>query len=133
MEKRISYSAFQSVQSMAKACNPMVIEREKKLVLIKKLQKEYNDIDDKIKMLETGIISNIGFRTEELVKKVVETTTTQSGRTVKNTKYVPTDIVSYDENTKEYVITIPDEETPAEKEAENSPEIETPEHNEPWF
>jgi len=48
----------------------------------------------------------------DLVKKVIEPTgktDPKTGKPIKVTKYLPTDIVSYDEATKEYVITVPEE------------------------
>ena len=48
----------------------------------------------------------------ESLKKVIEPTgaTDKTGKPIKVTKYLPTDIVSYDEQKKEYVINVPDNE-----------------------
>ena len=76
-----------------------------------------------ISALEAGIKSIIGFRTEELVKKVIEPGTDKNGKEIKTTKYVPTDIVTYDKDKKQYVITTPDEESNTEKNTDPSEAI----------
>ena len=116
MEKRISYDQFQSVKRVAQACNPLMVKREKIRAKIESLTKEYEDYDTQIASLEAGIKQVIGFRVEELVKKVIEPGIDGNGQPKKTTKYLPTNIVSYDEDKKQFVITMPDEE----------PEEETP-------
>jgi chromosome segregation and condensation protein ScpB len=110
MEKRISFDEFQSVKRVAQACNPLKAKRDKVMDKINALQAEYKSYDTQISALETGIKSIIGFRTEELVKKVIESGLDKNGKETKATKYVPTDIVTYDKDHKQYVINIPDEE-----------------------
>ena len=126
MEKRISFDQFQSVKRVAQACNPLMVKREKIKAKIEALAKEYKDYDTQIASLEVGIKQVVGFRVEELVKKVIEPGVDANGQPKKTTKYLPTDIVSYDEKHKQYVITIPDEsetvETPAEETAEENTE-----------
>lgn len=131
MEKRISYTEFQSVRSVAKACDPIIRKRDAVKRNIEKLVEEYKMLDTQIQTLEAGIKNIIGFRAEELVKKVMEPTGAvgKDGKPVKNTKYVPTSIVSYDEATKQYVITTPDEPSVQTEEtapADNQEEIEAP-------
>lgn len=111
MEKRISFDEFQSVKRVAQACNPLKVKRDKVMDKINALQAEYKSYDTQISALEAGIKSIIGFRTEELVKKVIESGLDKNGKETKTTKYVPTDIVTYDKDHKQYVISIPDEET----------------------
>lgn len=103
MEKRISYQQFQSVRAVAKAIDP--IQRKQKLVRdkIEALANEYKGYTAQIEALETGIVQIIGFHVSDLVKKVYEG---------KLSKYVPTDNVTYDEVTKQYVITTPDTSEP---------------------
>lgn len=126
MEKRISFDQFQSVKRVAQACNPLMVKREKIKAKIEALAKEYKDYDTQIASLEVGIKQVVGFRVEELVKKVIEPGVDANGQPKKTTKYLPTDIVSYDEKHKQYVITIPDDsetvETPAEETAEENTE-----------
>ena len=111
MEKRISYSQFQSVKCVAKACDPLLSKRIKLKEKLDKLTKEYEDCNTQISSLEAGIISVIGFPVDALVKKVIEPGIDVNGLPKKTTKYLPTDIVSYDEKHKQYVITIPSEES----------------------
>lgn len=123
MEKRISYSQFQSVKSVAKACDPLIKKRDLAKAKLDAITEEYNSYDTQIASLEAGIKSIIGFRVEELVKKVIESGVDANGQPKKTTKYLPTDIVSYDETKKQYVITIPDEtkeeETPSDAETDS--------------
>lgn len=114
MEKRISYDQFQSVKRVAQACNPLMVKREKIRAKIESLTKEYEDYDTQIASLEAGIKQVIGFRVEELVKKVIEPGIDGNGQPKKTTKYLPTGIVSYDEDKKQFVITMPDEESEEE-------------------
>ena len=108
MEKRISFDQFQSVKRVAQACNPLMVKREKIKVKIEALAKECKDYDTQIASLEAGIKQVVGFRVEELVKKVIEPGVDANGQPKKTTKYLPTDIVSYDENKKQFIISIPD-------------------------
>lgn len=108
MEKRISFDQFQSVKRVAQACNPLMVKREKIKAKIVALNKEYNDYDIQIASLEAGIKQVVGFRVEELVKKVIEPGVDANGQPKKTTKYLPTDIVSYDENKKQFIVSIPD-------------------------
>lgn len=108
MEKRISFDQFQSVKRVAQACNPLMVKREKIKAKIEALNKEYNDYDTQIVSLEAGIKQVVGFRVEELVKKVIEPGVDANGQPKKTTKYLPTDIVSYDENKKQFIVSIPD-------------------------
>ena len=125
MEKRISYSQFQSVKRVAQACDPLMVKREKVKEKIEKLAAEYKDYDTQIKSLEAGIVQVIGCRVEDIVKKVIEPGVDVNGKTKKTTKYLPTDIVSYDENHKQYVITLTDPENTANPSAEGK-DTETP-------
>lgn len=123
MEKRISYDQFQSVKRVAQACNPLMVKRNKLKEKIKALTKEYCEYDTQIASLEAGIKSVLGFRVEQLIKKVIEPGIDVNGQPKKTTKYLPTDIVSYDADKKQYVISIPentdvpDSEAPALKRA----------------
>ena len=108
MEKRISFDQFQSVKRVAQACNPLMVKREKIKAKIEALAKEYKDYDTQIASLEAGIKQVVGFRVEELVKKVIEPGVDANGQPKKTTKYLPTDIVSYDETKKQFIVSIPD-------------------------
>lgn len=167
MEKRISFFQFQSVKNVAKAIDPKLRERatlQKKAIALKeeieakqaklqqeidektaKLKAEFDNCETQINLLEAGIVQTLGFHVADLVKKVIEPTgktDAKTGKPLTVTKYLPTDIVSYDETTKEYVITTPDEEAitpeadapakapepPVEAECP-TPEVEEPEED----
>ena len=163
MEKRISFFEFQSVKSVAKAIDPKLREKatlQKKAIALKaelddkkarlqreidvktaKLKAEFDKNEKQIALLEAGILQTLGFHVADLVKKVIEPTgkTDKEGKPLKETKYLPTDIVTYDNDTKEYVITVPDEEVeeipagdmPAGEDESPEPECPTPEAEEP--
>jgi predicted transcriptional regulator len=112
MEKRISYSQFQQVKSAAKMIDPCTSKIESLKKKIMPLVEEMKGYQTQIDALEQGIVSVLGFHVAELVKKVIEPTgkTDANGKPIKVTKYLPTDIVSYDEQKKQYVIQIADNE-----------------------
>jgi len=117
MRKEISYSQFQQVKSAAKMIDPNMRKIEalkKKIMPLVAEMKQYQALNDS---LEAGIVSVIGFHVADLVKKVIEPTgaTGKDGKPIKVTKYLPTDIVSYDEQRKVYVI-----------ETKDAPATETP-------
>lgn len=119
MEKRISYSQFQSVKCVAKACDPLISKRSKLKEKLDKLAKEYEDCNTQIQSLEAGIVSVIGFPVDKLVKKVIEPGIDVNGMPKKTTKYLPTDIVSYDEKHKQYIISV--DETPCSPNTPTTP------------
>ena len=109
MKKEISYSQFQQVKSAAKMIDPNMRKIEalkKKIMPLVEEMKQYQALNDS---LEAGIVSVIGFHVSDLVKKVIEPTgaTGKDGKPIKVTKYLPTDIVSYDEQKKMYIIETP--------------------------
>lgn len=152
MEKRISFFEYQSVRAVAKAIDPIDKQKNKIQAQIDALDAEYqtkvdqavakvkaamdekkakleNDLKSKIAhidALEAGIVKIIGFRVKDLVKKVQEPTgkTDSNGRALKETKFVPTSIVSYDEKTKEFVISTPNNPDEA-PELKNNDNVET--------
>lgn len=117
MEKRISYDQFMAVKRVAQAVNPLITKRNKAKEAMDKAQAEYDSFNAQVEGLQSGIKQYVGFDVEQLVKKVIEPAvnedgtpkTDKNGKTLKVTKYVPTDIVSYDKENRQYVITVPDE------------------------
>lgn len=134
METRISYDNFQSVKRVAQACNPFYAKRNKVKAQIEKLAREYKEYDIQIQSLEAGIKQLTGFRVEQLIKKVVELSVREDGtpvlsadgKQVKSTKYVPTDIVSYDKERKQFVITTPDDLCESEQEEAHAETTQAP-------
>lgn len=131
MEKRISYDQFMAVKRVAQAVNPLITKRNKAKEAMDKAQADYDSFNAQVEGLQSGIKQYVGFDVEQLVKKVIEPAvnedgtpkTDKNGKTLKVTKYVPTDIVSYDKENRQYVITIPDAEEPKE-EVENTESAE---------
>ena len=111
MEKRIKYSQFQQVKNAAKMIDPL----KRKMAPLKKkvetLVTELKGYQTQIDALEAGIVQVIGFHVDDLVRKVIEPTgkTDANGKPIMQTKYIPTGIVSYDEQHKEFVVTTPDD------------------------
>lgn len=110
MEKRISYSQFQQVKSAAKMIDPLQKKMASLMVKMRKVAEEYKENETQVKALEEGIVRILGFHVSDLVKKVIESGVDGKGNPIKTTKYLPTDIVSYDSNKKQYVIQMPDPE-----------------------
>lgn len=131
MEKRISYDQFMAVKRVAQAVNPLITKRNKAKEAMDKAQADYDSFNAQVEGLQSGIKQYVGFDVEQLVKKVIEPAvnedgtpkTDKNGKTLKVTKYVPTDIVSYDKENRQYVITMPDAEEPKE-EVENTESAE---------
>ena len=132
MEKRISYDQFMAVKRVAQAVNPLITKRNKAKEAMDKAQADYDSFNAQVEGLQSGIKQYVGFDVEQLVKKVIEPAvnedgtpkTDKNGKTLKVTKYVPTDIVSYDKENRQYVITMPDAEEPKE-EVENTESAES--------
>ena len=123
MEKRISYDQFMAVKRVAQAVNPLITKRNKAKEAMDKAQADYDSFNAQVEGLQSGIKQYVGFDVEQLVKKVIEPAvnedgtpkTDKNGKTLKVTKYVPTDIVSYDKENRQYVITVPDAEEQKEE------------------
>ena len=121
MEKRISYSQFQQVKSAAKMIDPLQRKMQPLRKTIEGLVAELKSYQTQVDALEAGIVSILGFHVSDLVKKVIEPTgkTDANGKPLTVTKYLPTDIVRYDETSREYVITVPDEQPEAGSDFDN--------------
>ena len=135
MEKRISFYEFQSIKHVAEAMEPLLKKKARVEAEIKNLGEQYKGIDTQLKSYEAGVVSVIGLPVSKLVVRT--TVTDKNGNPVK--KFMPTDIVSYDEKTKQYVINVPDEggngqEAPAAQApaAEAAPEAQPAEQENPF-
>lgn len=113
MQKIISYTQFQSVKAIAKACEGPFKKRESILKKIKALEEECKAYDLQIEATEAGILKMTGFHVSDLVKRVVEPTgkiDQKTGKALTSVKYLPTDIVSYDTVKKQYIVNVSDAE-----------------------
>ena len=111
MEKRIKYQQFQQVKSAAKMIDPLKRKMTPLKNKVEALVAEMKSYQTQINALEAGIVQVIGFHVDDLVRKVIEPTgkTDANGKPIMQTKYIPTGIVSYDEQHKEFVVTTPDD------------------------
>ena len=95
-------------EEMAKLKQRLEEGKAKKL---EALNAELQAKDGQIEALESGVVKIVGFHVTDLVKKVMEPNgkIDDKGNPIKVTKFLPTDMVSYDEQKKEYVITTADD------------------------
>lgn len=135
MEKRISYSQFQQVKSAAKMMDPNMRKIESLKNKIMPLVNEMKQLQALNDSLEEGIVKVVGLPVYDLVKKVIEPTGAvgKDGKPIKVTKYLPTDIVSYDEQKKQYVIVIADENPTQTSGDGTAPSTESEDKGEPNF
>ena len=111
MEKRISTRELAAVKRTAMNVAPIVAKKNKAKAMIEKWTEEYNVQEAALAGYESGLMAQLGLRTEQVVTKVVEPTgkLDKNGREIKQTKYILTDNVRYDSEKNEYIVTINDE------------------------
>ena len=111
MEKRISTRELAAVKRTAMNVAPIVAKKNKAKAMIEKWTEEYNIQEAALKGYESGLMAQLGLRTEQVVTKVVENTgkLDKNGKEIKQTKYVLNDNVKYDSDKNEYIVTIVDE------------------------
>ena len=111
MEKRISTRELAAVKRTAMNVAPIVAKKNKAKAMIQKWTDEYNTQEAALAGYESGLMAQLGLRTEQVVTKVVEPTgkLDKNGKEIKQTKYVLTDNVRYDSDKNEYIVTIKDE------------------------
>ena len=97
--KKLSTRQFAMVKRVAQNVNPLVVKREKLLKKMRELHDEVCQLGTEIEGHESGIMALVaGHTSYDLVHKIVEDTgkTDKDGNPIKVTKYVPTDIVTFD-------------------------------------
>lgn len=111
MEKRISTRELAAVKRTAMNVAPIVAKKNKAKAMIEKWTEEYNVQEAALAGYESGLMAQLGLRTEQVVTKVVEPTgkLDKNGREIKQTKYILTKNVRYDSDKNEYIVTINDE------------------------
>ena len=112
MKKTISYTQFQSVKAIAKACNDPMRRKAVTLEKIQKLQEECHEYDNQIESIGAGVFQMTGHHVSEWVKRIEEPTgkiNAKTGKPLTSVKFLPSDLVSYDETTRQYTLNIPDE------------------------
>lgn len=114
MQTTIKVAQYRTLVRVAQACDPEITAKNRCLAKIEALQNEVDQHQKQIDAFDAGVRNLTGFPVEALIRKVIISGTDANGKPTKTTKYVPTDIVTYDEKNKEYIITTPGEEQPAE-------------------
>ena len=128
--KKISTRTFAAIKRVAQNVNPLVTKKNKNIEKMEKLNAENMELEQEILGHEAGIKALTGgYTSEDLVKKVTEVyKVDEDGKEYKATKYVPTDLIVFNEEENCYYIK--DEEfTEVNQEevddAEKAPEVET--------
>lgn len=104
--KTITKTQFGMIKRVAMNVNPLVTKKNKNLAKIDALLAENELLKSQIEGHEGGVKALTGYQSEDLVKKVVVKIDKydENGKQLTMTKYVPTDMVVYDEDSKSYHI-----------------------------
>lgn len=121
--KVISVREFASIKKMAQIVNPLVSKKRTIMKKIAALTAEIEGpegLDIQIAGMEAGIKAKfLGLGTEQLVRKVVSPAVREdgtpildakTGKQLTKTTYEPTDVLKYDKEHNNYILTITDEE-----------------------
>lgn len=107
MNKTLTVRQFAGVKRIAQNVNPLVVKKNKIALKISSLNAEYNALTEEIEGHEMGVKALTGgFTSEDLVVKKVEDTgkVDKEGRPIKVTKYEPSDMVVFNEESNMYEI-----------------------------
>ena len=121
----LSTRKWAAIKKTAQIVQPNVSKAEKLKAKITELNEELEMTESAIMQWDGAIINMTGFRSSDLIKRVVEPTgkTDGDGRTLTVTKWVPSDIVKFDEERNVYCIVADTDVKPseqAEQTAENT-------------
>ena len=121
--KVISVRDFASIKKMAQIVNPLVSKKRTIMKKIAALTEEIEGpegLDIQIAGMEAGIKAKfLGLGTEQLVRKVVSPAVREdgtpildakTGKQLTKTTYEPTDVLKYDKEHNNYILTVTDEE-----------------------
>lgn len=124
----INVRNFNSIKNTAKSIQPLVTKQNKLKEKIAALQDEIEALNNEIDLWETPVKAMTGGLTSSmLVKRVIEATgdVDKNGNEVKITKWLPTEMVQYDETKKVYIVNEPNGEDENPKEDSSSVVAET--------
>ena len=120
--KVISVRDFASIKKMAQIVNPLVSKKRTIMKKIAALTAEIEGpegLDIQIAGMEAGIKAKfLGLGTEQLVRKVVSPAVREdgtpildakTGKQLTKTTYEPTDVLKYDKEHNNYILTVADE------------------------
>ena len=122
--KKLTIRNFAAIKRIAQNVNPLVVRKNRMLAQAKKILLEVKEIEEEIKGYKTNIITLTGgYQSEALVTKVVEDTgkVDKDNNPIKVTKYIPTNLVTFNEEENCYYV-------PDFKKEED---VETPQVEEP--
>ena len=121
--KVISVREFASIKKMAQIVNPLVSKKKTIMKKIAALTEEIEGpegLDIQIAGMEAGIKAKfLGLGTEQLVRKVVSPAVREdgtpildakTGKQLTKTTYEPTNVLKYDKEHNNYILTVTDEE-----------------------
>lgn len=102
----LSTRKWATIKKTAQIVQPNVAKAEKLKAKIKELTEELELTDAAIMQWDGAIVNMTGFRSSDLIRRVVEPTgkTDGEGRVLTVTKWVPTEIVKFDEGKNVYII-----------------------------
>lgn len=127
MNKTLTVRQFAAIKRIAQNVNPLVIKKNKISNKIKELNAEFNSLSEEIEGHEMGVKALTGgFTSEDLIEKRVENTgkIDKDGKSIKVTKYEPSSIIIFNEESNTYEINIPEVEL---EEISNTEEIDSTE------
>lgn len=127
----LSTRKWATIKKTAQIVQPNVAKKQRLEAQIADLQNQLAEANASIAEWDGAIVRMTGYSSEQLIKRVVEPSgkTDANGKPLTITKWVPTELVSFNEETNTYVIAdIPTEDSseataPAEYAA---PEVESP-------
>ena len=122
--KKLTIRNFAAIKRIAQNVNPLVVRKNRMLAQAKKILLEVKEIEEEIKGYEVGVVALTGgYQSEALVTKVVEDTgkVDKDNNPIKVTKYIPTNLVTFNEEENCYYV-------PDFKKEED---VETPQVEEP--
>lgn len=103
--KTLSVRQFAAIKRVAQNVNPLVVKKHKLINKINELNEEIANLTQEIEGHEAGVKAITGgYISEQLVTKVVKDKLDKNGNTIKEVKYEPTSIVSYNQDTNTYEI-----------------------------
>jgi hypothetical protein len=105
--KTLSVRQFAAIKRVAQNVNPLVVKKHKLINKINELNEEITNLTQEIEGHEAGVKAITGgYISEQLVTKVVKDKLDKNGNTIKEVKYEPTSIVSYNQDTNTYEISV---------------------------
>lgn len=127
----LSTRKWATIKKTAQIVQPNVAKKQRLEAQIANLQNQLAEANAAIAEWDGAIVRMTGYSSEQLIKRVVEPSgkVDANGKPLTITKWVPTEIVSFNEETNTYVIA----DIPAEGEGEAAapagdaaPEVESP-------